>query len=173
MFGESKSTSSGSKLRWRCTGGWKNESNKRVRCNAQLVTKVLNGCKFKRIEFFFSLKQLSILTFLFEFISDEMIKNAQNIIHPHWRLWKSLPKRFRPIFKRCEYYIWTENGPWLFIWGIKETYKIYWNQHTFDKNFHKTENEQNKIKTLWRKRTPFDISIVDPFRLNSWLLQIQ
>lgn len=57
MFGESKCNTSDSKIRWRCTGGWKNEYNKRVRCNAQLVTKILNGY--------------------------EMIKNIKHVMHPH------------------------------------------------------------------------------------------
>lgn len=58
MFGEAKSKRNDSKIRWRCTGGWKNEHNKRVRCNAQLITCVLNGY--------------------------EMIKSVQHIMHQHW-----------------------------------------------------------------------------------------
>lgn len=57
LFGQSKSNANSSIIRWRCTGGWRNEHNKRVRCNAQVVTKILNGY--------------------------EMIKSVENIVHQH------------------------------------------------------------------------------------------
>lgn len=62
MFGENKSSKTfdsvgGEQSYWRCTGGSKNQHNKRIRCNAHVRTRVIQGY--------------------------EMIRNTTSVIHNH------------------------------------------------------------------------------------------